>query len=118
MRGKAREEITLVDLLIGGFEKNEVFAGFHWRQLPLADEPAAIRTFAVLCDELRRWKGAPSPEREERGIRIAGWPDVELRQAGRGILLRVRSPWFEWWHDAATWDGDPMAQIFESLERR
>jgi len=117
MSGKAREAVTLVDLLIDGFEKNEVLDGFHWRDLPMPDEAAARQKFGALSDEARRWKGAPTHERDTDHRRIVAWPDLEIRQAGRGIMLRVRAPWFnDWWHDEATWQGAPMRAIFDWLE--
>jgi hypothetical protein len=31
-------------------------------------------------------------------------------------MVRVRAPRFdEWWHDAQTWHGDPMAPMFDWL---
>lgn len=31
---RAPEDATLLDVLIDGFEKNEILDGFHWRSLP------------------------------------------------------------------------------------
>ena len=90
-RGKPREEISLLDVLIDGFEKNEILDGFHWRQLPMPDEGSACRRFAALVEEARRWKGTPAQVREEPGRGLAVWPDLEIRQAGRGILVRARA---------------------------
>ncbi len=47
-RRRSPEDATLLDALIDGFERNEVLAGFHCRELPLPDEEAAVRTFASL----------------------------------------------------------------------
>jgi len=117
MSGKARDAVTLVDLLIDGFEKNEVLDGFHWRDLPMPDEPAAHQKFRALSDEGRRWKGPPSHEHDGGSRRIIAWPDLEIRQAGRGIMIRVRAPRFDgWWHDEATWQGAPMRAISDWLE--
>jgi hypothetical protein len=48
------EDATLLDVLVDGFEKNESLRGFHWRVLPMNDEPAAVRKFASLADEACR----------------------------------------------------------------
>ncbi len=115
-QGKSQEDVTLADVLIGGFEKNEIFDGFHWRDLPMPDEAAAQRKYRALSDEARRWKGEPSREQDDRDRRITAWPDFEIRQAGRGILVRVRAPGFDsWWQDEATWQGKPMRAIFDWL---
>lgn len=111
-----QEDATLLDVLIDGFEKNETFGGFHWRDLPMPDEGSAIRKFTTLTDEARRWKGPPTREQDDGVRRIAAWPDLEIRQAGRGIMVRARAPWFDWWHERTTWEGDPMGPIFEWLE--
>ncbi len=32
-------------------------------------------------------------------------------------MVRARAPWFDaWWHDEATWAGDPMGAIEDWLE--
>ena len=78
----------------------------------MPDEDAAVRTFASLVDEARRWKGRPDRLQEGDARRMAAWPDLEIRQAGRGLLLRVRAPRFEaWWHDPRTWADDPMGSV-------
>jgi hypothetical protein len=105
------KDATLLDVLIDAFEKNETLNGFHWRDLPMPDEQAAVRKFASLTEEARRWKGHPVLT-EEGARRMAGWSDLEIRQAGRGIMVRVRAPRFDWWHDSATWQGDPMGPLF------
>jgi hypothetical protein len=38
-------DITLLDGLIDGFEKNETMYGFHWRQLPMPDQAHASARF-------------------------------------------------------------------------
>lgn len=112
------QDATLLDVLIDAFEKNEVLGGFHYRQLPLADEAAAVRKFAALADEAKRWKGAALRTQETSSRRIAVWDDLEIRQAGRGILVRIRTPRFHhWWHEGASWEGDPMAQIFDWIRQ-
>lgn len=113
----SQEDATLLDVLIDGFEKNEIFDGFHWRQLPMPDEDAAIRKFGALVDEARRWKGAPARLEEAAARRVAAWPDLEIRQAGRGVMVRARAPWFDgWWHERKTWEGDPMGAIRDWLD--
>ena len=109
---KLQRDVTLLDVLVDGFEKNEILHGFHWRNLPMPDEPAAVSKFTALAAEARRWKGPPARVSEESARRLIAWRDLEIRQAGRGIMVRVRAPWFEgWWHDADTWRGDPMGSI-------
>lgn len=114
--GTSRENATLLDVLIDGFEKNEVLGGFHWRDLPMPDEPAAERKFTALTGEATRWKGPPTRLAEAGPRRIASWPDLEIRQLGCGILVRARAPRFPWWHERATWEGDPMGPIYDWLE--
>jgi len=116
-KGISQEEASLLDILIDGFEKNEILDGFHWRNLPMADESVAIRKFASLLEEARRWKGHPTRLHEDAMRRIAAWPDLEIRQAGRGVMVRARAPWFDtWWHERGTWEGDPMGPIYDWLE--
>jgi hypothetical protein len=111
------EDATLLDLLADGFEKNEVLHGFHWRVLPMIDEAAAARKFTSLSDEARRWKGPPLRDEEHRGRRLSAWSDLEVRQAGRGVMVRIQAPRFhDWWHKQLTWAGDPLQQIYEWLE--
>jgi hypothetical protein len=57
MTSNALDAVTLLDVLIDGFEKNEVRYGYHWRELPMPNEVAAVRQFARLAQEARRWKG-------------------------------------------------------------
>jgi hypothetical protein len=115
MRGTSQQDATLLDVLIDGFEKNEVMGGFHWRDHPMPDESAAVTKFNALAEEARRWKGKPSRLEETGRRRIASWPDLEIRQIGRGIMVRARAPRFDWWHDGTTWDGDPLCPICEWL---
>jgi hypothetical protein len=116
---KLQTDATLLDVLIDGFEKNEVVHGYHWRDLPLPDEDAALAKFAQLAEEARRWKGTPTRAHEEGGRRVIGWPDLEIRQAGRGILVRARAPGFaDWWHDRETWAGDPLGPVHEWIDER
>src|SRR5262245_26991838 len=115
-RGTSQTDASLLDVLIDGFEKNEVMDGFHWRSLPMPDEESAAHKFGALVDEARDWKGPPSHVDEGLHRRLAIWPDLEIRQAGSGVMVRARAPWFEsWWHDRSTWDGDPMGPLYEWL---
>lgn len=116
-RGRSAEDASLLDILIDGFEKNEVMYGFHTRDLPLPDEATAIRRFEVLAGEAMRWKGNPVRASEDSGRRVVAWDDLEIRQAGRGILVCVRPPGFyEWWHEAETWQDDPMGAVWDWLQ--
>ncbi|RPI60919.1 MAG: hypothetical protein EHM50_06560 [Lysobacterales bacterium] len=116
---RTAEDATLLDVLVDGFEKNEVLDGFHWRQLPLPDERAAARKFSSLTEEARRWKGPPARIDEQPGRRLSAWPDLEIRLAGRGLLLRARASQFnDWWHDERTWQGDPMAPAFDWIAEK
>jgi hypothetical protein len=113
----SQENATLLDVLVDGFEKNEILDGFHWRDLPMPDEAAAARKFAALAEEARSWKGQPARYDEAGPRRIAAWRDLEIRQIGRGIMVRARAPWFDrWWHDRKTWEGDPIGPIYNWLE--
>lgn len=115
-RAKPREEVTLLDVLVDGFEKNESIGGFHWRSLPLQDEAQAVRKLTELGEEARRWKGPPSREDLTGPRRILAWPDLEIRQIGRGVMVCARAPAFDaWWHEAATWEGDPIGPVLAWL---
>ena len=113
MRTTSQEAATLLDILIDGFEKNEILAGFYRRELPMPDEGAAVRKFHALAEEARRWKGTPVRLQEDAMRRLAAWPELEIRQAGRGVMVIARVSGFgAWWHDAQTWDGDPMDAVY------
>ena len=115
-RGTSQEAATLLDILIDGFEKNEIFGGFHRRDLPMPDAAAAARKFGSLMEEAQRWKGKPARLEEAAPRRLAAWPDLEIRQAGRGVMVLARAPWFDtWWHDKQTWEGDPMCAVRDWL---
>lgn len=90
--GTSQQDATLLDVLIDGFEKNEIMDGFHWRNLPMPDEAAAVRKFAALIEEARRCKGQPARFEDAGPRRIAAWPDLEIRQIDRGIMVRARAP--------------------------
>jgi hypothetical protein len=82
----------------------------------MPDETAAADKFAYLVDEARRWRGSPARVEETSARRLASWPDLEIRQAGRGLIVRVRAPRFaDWWHDTRIWENDPMAAVFTWL---
>jgi hypothetical protein len=111
---KPPENLTLLDVLIDAFEKNEILDGFHWRSLPMPDEAAAVRKFASLSDEAARWKGSHVRYEEREHRRLVAWDDLEIRQAGRGVMVRARAPRLDgWWHDRATWEGDPMGALYD-----
>jgi hypothetical protein len=112
MLGKSRDELGLLYVLIDGFEKNEVLDGWHWRDLPMPDEDSARRKYSALIAEATRWKGPPVRVVTEAGRGLSAWSDLEVRQAGRGVMVRVCAPWFDnWWHDEKTWAGDPMGAL-------
>ena len=72
--------------------------------------------FDSLSVEVTAWKGLAVDTTDKDGRASATWADLELRQAGRGILIRVLAPWFgDWWHAANTWDDDPMDQLYDWL---
>jgi hypothetical protein len=110
-----RQDVGLLEVLIDGFEKNEVLEGFHWRTLPMPDEATAKAKFRSLVAEAERWKG--EPRKCEAGERdLAAWPDMDIRQSGRGILVRVKATGFaKWWNDGDAWEGDPLAAIYRWL---
>ena len=117
MHTKTQLQATLLDVLIDGFEKNEMFGGFHWRDLPMPDETSAIAKFRELTEEATRWKGQPVRATYEGGRQISAWPDLEIRRIGRGIMVRAAAPWFDhWWHQAETWEGDPFGPIFKWID--
>jgi hypothetical protein len=118
-RSRSPLQATLLDVLIDGFEKNEVLGGFHVRWLPLPDADAAGRKFAEFVEEGRRWKGAPTRVSDAPPRRIASWADLEICQVERAILVRVRAPLFDaWWHDRNVWEGDPFDAMFRWLAAR
>jgi hypothetical protein len=113
---RRQQDATLMDLLVGGFEKNEVLDGFHFRQLPMPDDVSAANKFRALVDEVRSWKGAPIHTEETPTRQLATWQGFEIRRAGRGIIVRVMAPSFDhWWSTPAAWSGDPMSQVFAWL---
>jgi hypothetical protein len=115
-RRNTPSDATLVDVLVDGFEKNEVMYGFHWRSLPMPDEEAARRKFASLVAEALSWKGAPLRDQRAGSRQLVGWKDLEIRQAGRGIMVRIRTPAFsDWWNAPETWFDDPMGPLFAWL---
>jgi hypothetical protein len=116
MMTKPREQVTLVDVLVDGFEKNELLDGTHWRRLPMPDEASAIAKLAALVEEATRWKGNPVRTFEQGKRRLAGWDDIEIRQTGEMILVRVKTPWFDgWWHVEETWSGSGHDDVHDWL---
>jgi hypothetical protein len=91
MHSKAQNDVTLIDILVDGFEKNEILDGAHWRQLPMPDEASSIAKFASLVDEATRWKGKPVLT-ESGKRRKAAWDGLDIRQTGLAIHVRVRTP--------------------------
>jgi len=113
------EDATLLGLLVDGFERNEMLGGFHMRTLPLPDEVAAVRKFVELADEGLRWKGEPLKRESSTSRELVAWSDMEIRRAGRGIMVRVKAPRFDdWWSETTTWTGDPMGPIFDWIKER
>jgi hypothetical protein len=118
-KSQGRSGVGLLDLLIDGFEKNEMLEGFHSRTLPMPDELSAQAKFESLVAEAERWKGPAQRTERDKGRRLAVWSDMDIRQAGPGILLRAKAPRFErWWHDSATWEGDPLGPIYSWLHEQ
>jgi hypothetical protein len=106
-------DATLLDVLIDGFEKNETLGGFHWRDLPCLTEADARDRFGAFVEEATRWKGVPTEAIDSGRCQKAVWPDLRIRQAGRGVRIEIRAPRFDrWWHDGATWAGEPMSAIW------
>jgi hypothetical protein len=100
-----------------GIEKNEALNGFHWRDLPLADQDSAARKFEVFAEEAERWRGPPRRRVAGPIRRLVAWPDIEIRQAGRAIRVRVRTTAFHvWWHEPTTWAEDPMGAICDWID--
>jgi hypothetical protein len=80
----------------------------------MPNDAAAVQKFVALSDEAVRWKGPPARYEEQEGRRLVAWDDLEIRQAGRGVMVRVRAPRLDdWWHDRATWEGDPMGPLYD-----
>jgi hypothetical protein len=113
---KGPEQASLLDALVAMFEKNEVFSGFHHRTLPLGSEQLAALKYCELVKEATRWKAPPIRLEETARRRLAAWDDLEIRQSGRGILIRIRSQvLLDWWHDHDTWRGDPLNDVYDWL---
>ena len=108
------EETTLLAVLVDCFEKNEVIDGCFHRWLPLGDPQTADRKFREFRDELARWKGSPRAEDAGLGWQRADWGDIRIKQGGRGIMVWVaRTGVRDWWHAEETWDGDPLADVWD-----
>lgn len=110
------EDASLIDVLIDGFEKNEMLGGSHTRVLPLTDEVGAARKFGAFVGEATSWRGPPLRVEERQERRLAAWPDFEIRQAGRGLMVRVKAPCFgAWWQQHSTWASDPLGELYTWL---
>lgn len=108
------EETSLLGMLADCFEKNELIEGWFRRELPLADPPAAGRKYREFREELVRWKGRPQAEDAGPGWQRADWGDIRMKQAGRGIMVWLRSAGVsQWWHESRIWAGDPLADAWE-----
>lgn len=113
---RTTEEASLLDILVDGFEKNEVLDGFHWRDLPLPSTALAVEKFDSLVAEAQRWKGEPSRLETRADRRQAAWTDLDIRQKGPGIRVLVKAPRFDdWWHDPLVWSEDPMGALRDWL---
>lgn len=106
------EDSTLLDILIDGFEKNEVLGGMHLRRLPLPSAEAGRAVFDRFVAEASTWQGAPTDVRDEGHRAVVRWPDLEIWWAGRGIHIRARSSVRHWWHALSTWADDPTEAVW------
>ena len=87
------------------------------RSVGATSEDLAAERFRAFTEEATRWKGVPERRADDGARRLAVWPDLEIRQAGRGVMVRARAPWFShWWHEEKTWEGGPMGAIWAWLE--
>lgn len=84
---KNPHEATLLDILVDGFEKNEILDGFHWRSLPMPHDDGAARKFLDLVEEPTRWKGDPTRVETGGPRRLAACP---ISRSG----LPVGASWF------------------------
>jgi hypothetical protein len=105
-RAKPDDQLTLLDVLIDGFRKNEILDGYHMRDLTLPNEAKAIGVFGSF-EEATRWQGAPLRTFERARRRLAAWRNFDIRQLGRHLVVRVWSPWMrDWRYDVTTTDAD------------
>jgi hypothetical protein len=108
------DDVTLIGLLLDGFEKNESIRGWHWRELPAPEEATAIAKFQEFAAEARRWKGEPRATVSESARRAVVWDDFQIRQQGRGVLVAGKSGGIgALWHADGTWKDDPMADVYD-----
>ena len=77
------EDSTLLDILIDGFEKNEVLGGMHLRRLPLPSAEAGRAVFDRFVAEASTWQGAPTDVRDE-GHRAGRSPSRAVHASGPG----------------------------------
>jgi hypothetical protein len=107
-------DVTLIDLLMNGFEKNESIGNWFWRQLPAPDDATAIRKFEEFAAEGRRWKGEPLESVSDSDGRAIVWSDLQVRQKGRGVIVAGRSETIaQVWYANSSWNEDPMGEVFD-----
>jgi hypothetical protein len=95
-QGTSQEDATLLDVLIDAFEKNEIFGGYHWRELPMPDTDSAVRKFATFAGEAKAWKGQPAREELDSARRIVAWRGRIFRSVKRVVgswSSRARRCW-------------------------
>ena len=77
-------EATLVDILVDGFEKNELLRGFHWRGLPFARKRTPNRGSARSSPRQRGGRASPpalsrrQPVRSRRGTTSSSAAQAEV----------------------------------------
>ena len=107
------EDTTLLQVLGGCFEKNEVWDRYWRRSLPLPQSEIAARKYQEFYAEILRWKGAPVAEARGEGWQRADWGSLRMKQAGRGVEIWIRfARLWEWQNADETWEGDPMDAAF------
>ena len=108
------QDTSLLTVIADAFEKNELMKGWFWRQLPLPDAAWAERKYEEFLEEITRWKGPPLLAERTSSRRRAAWGDIRIQQVGRGVMVWLRDGRVrDWWHDAATWAGDPMSAAWD-----
>lgn len=105
-------DLTLTQAIACCFEKNEMLDGFVFRWCPMPYVPTAEAKFGEWVEEATRWKGSPQSDRGE-GWQRAWWPDLRIKQAGRGLSVWLKAtPAYFWWGRGENWDGDPCAGVY------
>lgn len=117
---KSQTKATLLDVIVDGFEGfqgcMESVGGWRQRQLPMPTEQEAMAKYVEFVFEAARWKGSAKWDTDTEDRKIAKWPDLQIRWEGRGVLVLVPDPRFDsWWHQAATWEGDPMDAVTQTF---